>query len=226
MKGAISAASRAARALRAPKLLFVGRPDMHSRVLAQYLSGALYANCHFDHEQQDSQRAIRDSLVLIDCKHHDHDAIAGRLEEMYETEPESRAVLLNASPDSRFDGLIHWPCLKGIFFEDCNHELLLKGMHTVLQGDIWMPRRLLESTFERQRAALPPRSRLKSKLSRRERDILQCIAGADSNAAIADKLHISEHTVKSHIYNIFRKIEVRNRTEASHWAMLNLPVAS
>lgn len=224
MKGVIDTAAKAGRALRMPTIVFVGRPDMHSRILAQYLSGTLSAKCHFDHERVDNEQCAKDALVLIDCKHHDHEAIAGRLESIHVAQSGGRAVLLNASPTWRFDALIQWPCLKGIFYEDCSHELLLKGMHSILRGEIWLPRRLLEISFERQRMAMPPTKPKSSiKLSRRELDILQCIARADSNADIAAKLHISEHTVKSHVYNIFRKIEVRNRTEASHWAMQNLP---
>jgi len=203
--------------------MFVGRQNLHTEILAQYLSSALYATCHFDHESGCSKKVDAESLVLIDCKHHDHDAIAGRLESLCQAEPSGRAVLFNATSASGVEKLIYWPCLKGIFFEDCNRELLLKGMHSVLRGGIWMPRRLVEQSFERQRMAVPPKPRIEAKLSRRERDILQCIAHADSNADIAARLHISEHTVKSHIYNIFRKIGVRNRTEASHWAMLHLP---
>lgn len=223
MKGVIDTAAKAAGAGCAPTILFAGRPDMHSRILAQYLSGALYANCHFDHERIDSEKLARDALVLIDCKHHDDEAIVARLESIHSARSGGRAVLLNANPTACFDTLIQWPSLRGIFYEDCSHELLLKGMQSILRGEIWLPRSLLAASFERQRMAAPP-SRQKSaiKLSRRERDILQCIAQADSNADIAARLHISEHTVKSHIYNIFRKIEVRNRTEASHWAMQHL----
>jgi LuxR family transcriptional regulator, csgAB operon transcriptional regulatory protein len=219
MIGVSRAARRAVAAERSPKLVFVGRQDLHTRVLAQYLSGALSATCHFDHESYRGGKTLPYALILFDCKHHDHDAISIHLEELYQTDPDSCVVLLNATSSSRVEALIHWPCLKGIFFDDCSQELLLKGMHRVLRGEIWMPRQLVEQCFERQREAMPPSPRIKVKLSRRELDILRCITRADSNADIASKLHISEHTVKSHIYNIFRKIEVRNRTEASHWAM-------
>ena len=222
MKGVIDTADKAAGAMRTP-IVFAGRPDMHSRILAQYLSSALYANCHFDHERSDSEKLARDALVLIDCKHHDHEAIVGRLDSIHAAQSGGSAVLLNANPSACFDALIQWPSLRGIFYEDCSHELLLKGMQSVLRGEIWLPRSLLEASFDRQRKTAPPSRQTSSiKLSRRERDILQCIARADSNADIAAKLHISEHTVKSHVYNIFRKIEVRNRTEASHWAMQHL----
>ncbi|MGR5542983.1 LuxR C-terminal-related transcriptional regulator, partial [Vibrio campbellii] len=43
-----------------------------------------------------------------------------------------------------------------------------------------------------------------------------------SNIEIADSLFVSEHTIKSHLYNIFKKLEVKNRTQAMSWAKKNL----
>ncbi|HHP0488874.1 TPA: LuxR C-terminal-related transcriptional regulator, partial [Vibrio harveyi] len=59
-------------------------------------------------------------------------------------------------------------------------------------------------------------------LTRREIQVLQILKEGGSNMEIADSLFISEHTIKSHLYNIFRKIEVKNRTQATSWAKRNL----
>jgi two-component system nitrate/nitrite response regulator NarL len=56
-------------------------------------------------------------------------------------------------------------------------------------------------------------------LSARERSILRCLLGGDSNKAIARKFDIAEATVKVHIKCILRKIRVNNRTQAAIWAM-------
>ncbi len=52
-------------------------------------------------------------------------------------------------------------------------------------------------------------------LSRREIDVLECIASGMKNAAIADKLCLSEKTVKTHVTSIFKKLQVNDRTEAA-----------
>jgi len=39
-----------------------------------------------------------------------------------------------------------------------------------------------------------------------------------SNMEIADSLFLSEHTVKTHLYNVFKKLNVKNRTQAVTWA--------
>jgi LuxR family transcriptional regulator of csgAB operon len=59
-------------------------------------------------------------------------------------------------------------------------------------------------------------------LTAREVQILAMVAVGSKNEDIADKLCISPHTVKTHIYNIFKKINVPNRLQAALWAANNL----
>ena len=58
-------------------------------------------------------------------------------------------------------------------------------------------------------------------LTRRELEILRLVADGSSNGQLAKKLWVTEQTVKFHLSNIYRKLEVANRTEASRWAHLN-----
>lgn len=55
-------------------------------------------------------------------------------------------------------------------------------------------------------------------LTPRELEILQFAAEGHSNAWLARQLLVSEHTVKFHLSNIYRKLGISNRTEASRWA--------
>jgi DNA-binding NarL/FixJ family response regulator len=58
-------------------------------------------------------------------------------------------------------------------------------------------------------------------LTRREVDVLRLASEGHSNARIARILWVTEQTVKFHLSNIYSKIHVSNRTEASRWAQLN-----
>jgi DNA-binding NarL/FixJ family response regulator len=58
-------------------------------------------------------------------------------------------------------------------------------------------------------------------LTRRELEILRLVSEGHSNAQLARILWVTEQTVKFHLSNIYRKLEVANRTEASRWAQLN-----
>ena len=65
-------------------------------------------------------------------------------------------------------------------------------------------------------------------LTKREREILQLVAEGHSNSQLARMLWVTEQTVKFHLSNIYRKLDVANRTEASRWAQIHglLPAAS
>jgi NarL family two-component system response regulator LiaR len=58
-------------------------------------------------------------------------------------------------------------------------------------------------------------------LTRREREILALVAEGHSNRELARMLWVTEQTVKFHLSNIYRKLDVANRTEASRWAQLH-----
>jgi NarL family two-component system response regulator LiaR len=58
-------------------------------------------------------------------------------------------------------------------------------------------------------------------LTRRELEILCLVAEGHSNSQLARMLWVTEQTVKFHLSNIYRKLNVANRTEASRWAQLN-----
>ena len=58
-------------------------------------------------------------------------------------------------------------------------------------------------------------------LTRREREILKLLAEGHSNAQLARLLWVAEQTVKFHLSNVYRKLGVANRTEASRWAQVN-----
>ena len=58
-------------------------------------------------------------------------------------------------------------------------------------------------------------------LTKREREILGLVAQGRSNGQLAKLLWVTEQTVKFHLSNVYRKLDVHNRTEASHWAYLH-----
>jgi len=66
-------------------------------------------------------------------------------------------------------------------------------------------------------APLPGREPL-GRLTSREREILQLVSEGHTNAELAHMLWVTEQTVKFHLSNIYRKLDVSNRTEASRWA--------
>lgn len=111
---------------------------------------------------------------------------------------------------------IEW-CIRGIFYVDEPLERFLKGVQLMLQGELWFSRKttstvLMDSNFRR-----PGIVAAEAMLTGREKEILNAIASGASNNDIAAACFISPHTVKAHLYNIYRKIGVKNRLEATLW---------
>ena len=107
--------------------------------------------------------------------------------------------------------------IRGVFYQTEPPRQLLRGMTKILQGEIWFSRKttsriLMDAHYRRSEAEIAEAS-----LTPREKEILIAIASGAGNNDIAESFFISPHTVKTHLYNIYRKIDVNNRLEATFW---------
>ena len=108
----------------------------------------------------------------------------------------------------------------GYILKDSGSEELKKAIQSVMEGDSYIQPSLIPSLNSR----LVNRDIDKEKiaaLTKREMEILTQIAGGMFNKEIAMNLNISERTVKNHISNIFKKIDVSDRTQAAVFAIRN-----
>merc|ERR1711900_5374 len=112
--------------------------------------------------------------------------------------------------------------LKGVFYRNESLEVICKGIHALLEGELWMSRDLMARLILFYRKYQSNAFRPACGLTNREMEIISLLSAGSSNQQIADKLFVSEHTVKSHLYNIFRKINVHNRIQALNWIHQNL----
>lgn len=157
-----------------------------------------------------------DHLVLIDCHGLNNEILRELINEVHSHGQLLTAALLNAQHNSEHENLLDWPCISGLFFTDTDQEQLIRGLECLLRGEYWVPRRLLHHFLEKNRRA-PSIRHSDIKLTKRERQILRLIKNGATNLDISAALEVSEHTVKSHLYNVYKKIGVRNRLEASNW---------
>ena len=97
----------------------------------------------------------------------------------------------------------------------------VEAIRQVAAGQVVYPRavqRWLLRRAGRQQAAPGP----SDALSDRERDVLKRIACGKTNQEIAAELHLSKNTIKYHLQNIYRKLQVNNRTEAANYYLKKL----
>lgn len=120
--------------------------------------------------------------------------------------------------------LLKYGRLKGIFYKDQSLEQIALGLESLAQGRSWLSRAVTDQLLSYFQSVLirynPPHT---INLTRREIEVLEALKSGKSNYHISEKLFVSEHTIKSHLYKIFRKIKVKNRDEAVLWAHHFLP---
>lgn len=113
---------------------------------------------------------------------------------------------------------------RGIFYGDIPFRHLLRGIRSILDNQLWFSREAMSNYLlgRAQQEDAKQEDTRGEELSPRETEILLMLASGASNQDIADKLFLSLNTIKSHIYNIYKKIDVSNRLQASLWAAKHL----
>lgn len=110
--------------------------------------------------------------------------------------------------------------VQGYVLKDAGFEELKTAIISVVNGENYIQPKLIPSLNNYLVKADTDREKIKS-LTKRELDVLKLLAVGGFNKDIAQKLDISERTVKNHISNIFKKIEVTDRTQAAVFAIKN-----
>ena len=140
-------------------------------------------------------------------------------------------ILLFASPEYReeFVEAMKLGC-SGVLQKDVATPLIEKSIRKVFAGEIWLDSNTTAAVMRK--FATPgenspggpgngktPRER--AQLSQREREIIILIAQGYKNKEIAEKMFITEQTVKNHLHNVFDKIGVSDRLELALYAIHN-----
>jgi DNA-binding NarL/FixJ family response regulator len=110
---------------------------------------------------------------------------------------------------------------RGVFSRSESLKLLAKCIYCVSQGQVWASSRELRYLLEALGEALPLRvidSKGAALLSRREQEVVHCVAEGLSNREIALRLGLTEHTVKNYLFRIFDKLGVSKRVEVVLYA--------
>lgn len=172
----------------------------------------------------DDERAENKRLVLWDCMGKDLQTCLQDFPGGNWTRSGSDFLcLINLHRDEDFEEK-HLPTeVRGFFYQRDSVDQLLKGIETVFRGELWLSRKIMASyILNNQRRESPQNKDAAAILTRREKEILALVSEGATNSCIADKLCISDHTVKAHLYHIFKKIDVSSRLQAAFWATKNL----
>ena len=108
----------------------------------------------------------------------------------------------------------------GYILKDSESVELKKAINTVMSGESYIQPNLIPALNNKLVSRDNDKDKIDS-LTKRELEVLICVANGMFNRDIADKLKISERTVKNHITSIFKKISVVDRTQAAVFAIKN-----
>jgi DNA-binding NarL/FixJ family response regulator len=131
--------------------------------------------------------------------------------------PEAAVVILTVSREDEdiFDALRAGA--RGYLLKDMDADRLPEAIKGVLAGEAALPRRLVARVIEEFRMSGSPRARggtLEAKLTNREWDVLEAMAKGRSTSQIAESLHLSKATIRSHVASILQKLQVPDREAA------------
>jgi two-component system NarL family response regulator len=101
---------------------------------------------------------------------------------------------------------------KGVVQKRFAIETLMMAVRSVAEGMVWMPP-TVQTEFARQESSSG------KDLTPRESEIVRYVASGLRNIEVAERLSITESTVKTHLNNIFQKLGVRDRLELTHYAI-------
>src|SRR6476620_2228364 len=171
-------------------------------------------------------------ILLLDLKMPGLDGLA-TLQRLQIAKYKTRVIVLTASDDKNEFVQAMKLGTSGIGLKQTATELLFKSIRKVHAGEIWLDshttaaviRQFVANDETPSTQSLPPapptRERERSPLSQREREIVALVAQGFKNKEMAEKMFISEQTVKNHLHNIFDKLGVSDRLELALYAIHN-----
>jgi DNA-binding NarL/FixJ family response regulator len=166
-------------------------------------------------------------VLLLDLKMPGLDGL-GTLQKLQASKSKTKVIVLTASEDRNELVQAMRYGTSGIVLKQTATELLIKSIRKVYAGEIWLDStttaavmRQFASPEESHAPGAPMRDRERAPLSQREREIVGLVAQGYKNKEMAEKMFISEQTVKNHLHNIFDKLGVSDRLELALYAIHN-----
>ena len=212
-------------------IYIIGPRKLQNEMMASCLEREIGTKCLLGEDicdvrfPRDAKYKGRPNLVLVDCHGKDPKSLLVVLRS-YGIEKLSRdyVAIFNVWHDASD---IEKECvqqgIRGVFYDVDSLPQFLKGVQAILNGQLWLSRKIMTKCILNKGWDSP--SPLKADnfiLTRRENEVLAMVAVGATNGEIAERLCISPHTVKTHLYNIYKKINVPNRLQAALWAAKNL----
>ncbi len=209
-------------------IYIIGPQRFQNELMVSFLTRETGATCLASDDFQqvpavDDKKTTQPILILLDCLEKELDTY------LVEVAASDKKILrrhyvamYNVAPGLGVEKKALKKGIRGFFYKQDPPEMLLKGVSAMFNEELWVSREIMTKTILENRDKDIITRKNQTTLTPREIEILSFIAAGAKNEHIAEELFISPNTVKTHIYNIFKKINVPNRLQAALWAAKNL----
>lgn len=200
----------------------IGPNELQNKLLVMFLEKQIGLVCNFDPEIDQlfiaEKKSDNTHLILFDCLGTDLADLWPKLENWSNTNKSRYYIaLFNIDPKKEVEKEIMDRGARGAFYNNESLKIFSKGVLAILNDEMWYSRKTLAKRILSPGTPIKSSSEAATSLTVREREILISIASGASNDDIAKDLFISPYTVKTHIYNIYKKINISNRLQAMLW---------
>ena len=165
-------------------------------------------------EAVEKARELQPDVILMDLRMPELDGV-GAMNQIRENNPDVKFIVLTTydTDEYIFDAIDAGA--KGYLLKDASREDLFESVRAVHRGESLIEPGVAAKVLDRlAQMSRQARGGGPQVLSERELEVLRLMAAGAANKNIASDLAISESTVKTHVTNIFQKLEVNHRTEA------------
>jgi DNA-binding NarL/FixJ family response regulator len=207
----------------------VGRSTVHNEALACCLERETGAKCVLVEDTGNilttgyPQPSTLPTVMLWDCREKTPKSLLEELRLCAMQKPSGwKVLLLNVRRLWGIEKQLVQSGISGFFYREDPLRMVLNGIRAVLNGELWFPRKVMSSWILEGRERAAAHRKHSNALTPRQVEIVALVAVGATNDEIADRLRISPHTVKTHLYQVFKKINVPNRMQAALWAAKNL----
>lgn len=175
------------------------------------------ARCRDGEETLRAVRQHRPDVLILDIRMPGKDGLEV-LRELHRERLPTRVVLLTAGLDE--DEVLEAVRLgaRGVILKEMAPQLLVQCVRKVAAGEQWLEKRSFSRALEKMLRREAGARQVAGVLTPREIEIVRMVASGLRNQAIADRLHISEGTVKIHPHNIYEKLQVDGRVALTLYA--------
>ncbi|MEZ4526707.1 MAG: response regulator transcription factor, partial [Desulfobacterales bacterium] len=207
----------------------IGPGRLQNRVLVFFLEKKAGLKCSCatfsDSFQEMELKHGKRCLVLIDCLGLNLAELHHRTEiRKYLRNPDIILSFFNFCADRQIESEMLEAGVRGVFHQDEEPDRFIEGIAKLMSNELHFSGEAFSDYILSNHKAKKDSEKTVDcpRLTAREKEILVCILAEKSNKEIADRLCISTHTVKTHLFNVFKKIKVKNRLQALFWAAKNL----